>query len=341
MPRIAQIASLCVAAVFLVAALPAARADNTHSGKVVSVTEGKNGAEGKLVMTDDNGKNEHSHAIASSTKITRDGKTVKLDDLKKGDSIQVTTAEGGKVTEVAAKAGSGSRTGPGSSSGSDKEKIPNALEKLNLSSQQKDKIEGIMRDYDSKLQSAWEEFSDRYQDAIGLEASMLAAMEDSLNDRQKERVHEHRGKAAKGEANDNDRNSSANDPTQNKNATAPKTAANTNPNNANPKNANQGNTNQNNQRAGNPAEEEIIVIGITLSPEQQEAADKLHRQYFDRLRSIGQDLGRLHARLVALETEKIVNIEKVLTKDQLAQLRKQDEDSSSSSTAGKEGATKK
>jgi hypothetical protein len=68
---------------------------NTHEGKVVSV------AEGKLVMTDNDGKNEHSHKITSSTKITLDGKTAKLADLKKDDSIKVTMVES-NVTMVAA-----------------------------------------------------------------------------------------------------------------------------------------------------------------------------------------------------------------------------------------------
>jgi hypothetical protein len=66
-------------------------ADKTHTGKVVSVTEGKDGADGKLVMTDNDGKNEHTHMISSSVKITLDKKSAKLGELKKGDSVTVTT----------------------------------------------------------------------------------------------------------------------------------------------------------------------------------------------------------------------------------------------------------
>ena len=71
-------------------------ADKTHEGKVVSV------AEGKLTMTDNDGKNEHNHAIAATAKITLDGKEAKLADLKKGDAIKVTQDDAGKVTAVAA-----------------------------------------------------------------------------------------------------------------------------------------------------------------------------------------------------------------------------------------------
>jgi hypothetical protein len=71
-------------------------ADKIHDGTVVSV------AEGKLVMSDKEGKNEHTHAIGLTTKITLNGKEAKLADLKKGDAVKVTADEAGKVTAVAA-----------------------------------------------------------------------------------------------------------------------------------------------------------------------------------------------------------------------------------------------
>jgi hypothetical protein len=80
----------------------AVAADKSHDGKVVSVTEGKGSADGKLVMADNDGKNEHTHAIASSVKITLDGKDAKLSDLKKGDKITVTMNDTKAVTKVAA-----------------------------------------------------------------------------------------------------------------------------------------------------------------------------------------------------------------------------------------------
>jgi hypothetical protein len=71
-------------------------ADKTHDGLIVSV------AEGKLVMTDAQGKNEHTHAIGPTAKITLNGKEAKLSDLKKGDKVKVTASEDGKVSAVAA-----------------------------------------------------------------------------------------------------------------------------------------------------------------------------------------------------------------------------------------------
>ena len=62
----------------------------THEGKVVRVTENN------LTMADKDGKNEHRHAVARDTKISLDGKECKLEDIKRGMRVRVTTTEGDK-----------------------------------------------------------------------------------------------------------------------------------------------------------------------------------------------------------------------------------------------------
>lgn len=96
------ILTMAILGVVLMLARPAISAEKSHEGKVVSVAEGKDKADGKLVMTDNEGKNEHSHMISASVKITLDGKAAKLMDLKKGDHIKVTQDDAKKVTAVAA-----------------------------------------------------------------------------------------------------------------------------------------------------------------------------------------------------------------------------------------------
>ena len=59
-------------------------ADQTHSGTIVSV----NGA--KLTMADAN-ENEATFTVDETAKITLDGKPAKLQDLKKGQAVKVTT----------------------------------------------------------------------------------------------------------------------------------------------------------------------------------------------------------------------------------------------------------
>jgi co-chaperonin GroES (HSP10) len=89
-------------AIALAITMPLLAAEKSHDGKVVSVTEGTEATNGKLVMTDNEGKNEHSHPIPSTAKITLNGKVAKLGELKKGDSIVVTQDDDKKVTAVAA-----------------------------------------------------------------------------------------------------------------------------------------------------------------------------------------------------------------------------------------------
>jgi predicted ribosome-associated RNA-binding protein Tma20 len=91
---------------------------NSHGGTVVSA------GGGKLVMTGKD-KKEHSHDVLTSAKIMFDGKEAKLEDLKKGTTITVTTDKDGKVTAVSAasaakKAGSNSHSGTVVSAAGDK-----------------------------------------------------------------------------------------------------------------------------------------------------------------------------------------------------------------------------
>ncbi len=97
---------LVALAVLAFASAPLLAADkakeNTHEGKVVSVTGNK------LVMVDKSGKNEHTHVIATDAKVTCNGKACLLSDLKPGMVIKVTTAKGGKeVVRIDARKGKG------------------------------------------------------------------------------------------------------------------------------------------------------------------------------------------------------------------------------------------
>ena len=68
--------------------------DNTHMGTVVKAEDGK------LTMTMKGEEKEHSHAVAIDAKITFEGKECKLEDLKKGYAIAVTTEKRGEKTTV-------------------------------------------------------------------------------------------------------------------------------------------------------------------------------------------------------------------------------------------------
>lgn len=77
-------------------ATPAAAEDKpgTHDGTVVKVEEGK------LTMTGKEGSEQATHAVGPDVKISCDGTECKLDDLKKGYTVRVTTEKKGEQTVV-------------------------------------------------------------------------------------------------------------------------------------------------------------------------------------------------------------------------------------------------
>jgi hypothetical protein len=85
--------ALVIPALALLISAPVWAADDadksTHDGKVVSITSEK------LVMTSKDGK-EHTHTLATDAKVTCDGKVCKLEDLKAGMKIRVTTKKDDK-----------------------------------------------------------------------------------------------------------------------------------------------------------------------------------------------------------------------------------------------------
>lgn len=89
--------ALAVLALGLIMTLPtvsAAAEEETHEGILVSA-----GAD-TLTMTDKDGKNQQTHTVAVDAKITCDGKECKLEDLKKGITLKVTTKKGDKPVAV-------------------------------------------------------------------------------------------------------------------------------------------------------------------------------------------------------------------------------------------------
>lgn len=96
-----QSTSLAMVVMFIFALLaqPSVSVDpkmKSHDGIVVSATAGK------LVMTDKEGKNEHSHEVTLVAKVTLNGQPAQLVQLMKGDMVSVTMDPEGQVISVAA-----------------------------------------------------------------------------------------------------------------------------------------------------------------------------------------------------------------------------------------------
>jgi hypothetical protein len=71
---------------------------NQMEGKIVRI-EGN-----KLIMTDKDGKNEHTHTLAADARVSIDGKDARLTDLKKDQQVRVTTKEGDPTQAVRVEA---------------------------------------------------------------------------------------------------------------------------------------------------------------------------------------------------------------------------------------------
>lgn len=166
--------------------------------------------------------------------------------------------------------------------------IPACLEKLKLTQPQQTQAKEIVRKYDASLDAVWKQFGEKYMETVRTEVALLAAIEDNLTEPQRTQVRNERRKVAHAEKALEGTNSKPNK------ATA---------------------------RPADPVEQEIAGAGIKLTDEQEAAADQIHQKYVGHLRSLNRDIQGLHTRLVSLEADKLVELEKMLTKEQLAQLR--------------------
>jgi hypothetical protein len=124
---------------------------------------------------------------------------------------------------------------------------------------------------------------------ITMEAAMLAAIEDSFTDAQRQKIRDHRRMTAQhektGEANSEKKIKST-------------------------------------EKSGDVVKNELSDVGVTLTAEQQAKAENVQHQYRQPLRTLNREIHGMHDRLLALEAEKLVAIEKVLTKEQLSELQK-------------------
>jgi len=166
--------------------------------------------------------------------------------------------------------------------------IPACLENLKLTQPQQTQAKEIVRQYDAKLDAVWKQFGEKYLETVRTEVALLAAIEDNLTEPQRTHVRDQRRKVAHAEQALEGTNSKPNKAT------------------AKPDDA---------------AEQVIAGTGISLTDEQEATADTIHQKYVGHLRSLNRDIQGLHTRLVSLEADKLVELEKMLTKEQLAQLR--------------------
>jgi len=180
----------------------------------------------------------------------------------------------------------GKRTGAQAAPG--EAPMPECLEKLKLSQPQQTEVKGILQKYDASINAVWKQYGEKYMAQVQTEVALLATIEDHLTEAQRTTVRSERRRVAHDE--------------QVMEGTKSK-------------------PNQAKDKPADAAEQTTAGTGITLTSEQEATAEMIHEKYVGRLRSLNRDLQGLHTRLVSLEADKLVEIEKILTKEQLAQLR--------------------
>jgi hypothetical protein len=187
--------------------------------------------------------------------------------------------------------------------------MPACLEKLSLTQPQQAQAKEIIRKYDASLDTVWKQFGEKYMETVRTEVALLAAIEDNLTEPQRTKVREQRRHVAHAEK------------------------------------ALQGTKSKPNQAKDEPAdaaEQASEGVGISLTDDQETAADAVNQKYASHLRSLNRDVQGLHTRLVSLEADKLVELEKMLTKEQIAQLREGRQSMSSGAkvtAAGKKSTT--
>lgn len=185
--------------------------------------------------------------------------------------------------------------------------IPACMEKLKLTQSQQAHAKDIVHKYDAELDKVWKQFGDKYIETVRTEVELLAAIEDNLTEQQRTQVREQRRRVAHAEI------------------------------------GLAGTSSKPSRATGKPAdagEQAAAGIGISLTDEQEAAADATQQKYVGRLRSLNRDIQGLHNRLVSLEADKLVELEKLLTKEQLAELREARLNGATKITAADKAATK-
>jgi hypothetical protein len=165
--------------------------------------------------------------------------------------------------------------------------MPPVLERLQLSPQQRNDVEAIIARHDANFAKAWQEFTACYQQTLKAEAFLLTAIEDGFTDAQRRAAQEQRRKQTVASLTRD---------------AAPATAA------------------KESTKAATPSGSVPTPPGVALTPEQVTAVGKLQEKYHIHLGPMTRDIQACHGRLLALEMEKFIEIEKVLTQEQLKML---------------------
>ncbi len=234
--------------------------------------------------------------------------------------------------------------------------IAQLSKRVDLTAEQKDQLRTQLSKDNQKTQQLWQQFADAHVQVIQLEAEMRAALEDAMEPEQKQQAQQNRQARASADtngeqsvpkassnrstakqsaANNSDKKSQANKVASITSDSKSKQASITPDSKSKQKGDKQKADEQShaaNKSDGRQQTEEyvwtmvIVPAQVELEPlglsnAQQQQCDQICRSYHQPLVKGWQKIDRLHDQLVAVEAQKILDAEEVLTADQLAKLK--------------------
>lgn len=196
---------------------------------------------------------------------------------------------------------------------------------LNLTSEQQTQIRDIVKQHNEKLMSTWKEFNQVHGEAIQLEATMYAALEDQMNSSQKQKFREHRhSKHQK----DKSARSSAD---ANRSGTSNKTTAQS----ASYDSSNKKTQTSDSEKDADQETAEVFVATMVIMPvedavrrsgldnDQMNKCSATCRKFHNRLSQAWTKIHKLHNELVRIEADKLDALQDVLTEEQIEKLKEQ------------------
>ena len=199
-----------------------------------------------------------------------------------------------------------SASGPSFANDSDdaakKSDLPSCLTKLKLTDDQKSKAKEVVQKYDDKIDKVMKHFSHKYLETVETEAALLTSVEEILSEHQRENIRNERRKAAHSD-NDTDKADSTKTDEKSQATTINDAKSNKSP------------------VIAEEIDEITFSNGVKLTVDQEVIADRITNRHMAHLRALHRRIHMIHNRLIALETDKLVELEKLLTKEQLSQLR--------------------
>lgn len=215
--------------------------------------------------------------------------------------------------------------------------IPQALQDLDLSSDQQQAIQQAMQQHNQKLKQVWKSFNQQHARAIELESAWLAAVRDTVPENEQRQFDQQRMQDQ--ELNHNSSETPQDRARQKKNRRdAQQSERRSRPTN------NRQDEQASNSQASEPTDGQgqsaqsgemkspgfvVITIasperyaqGTKQSDEQKQQCSQACGEYKQELKNVWKQLHQLHAELVHIEADRVQSIEQHLTEEQLTELR--------------------